>query len=436
MKKNNFYSTSLKIICCAVFVMIGFCDAVLAQCNKDITIRSVSKNQSTPKTVSVLLTVPNGLNQEKRQIIENPKNWLIFNPDAIGSAASATDVTEQQRILRETVADVVAAVIQPSLEPESQITQIQAALTMRENLSDDINYLVKVKNLASPGCLTAPTVLSIVKPTAAPTAKKIVLAKSKDKKDSDIYIQGLLEGARKEKSIYSVDAVIKRRFRFAPNNFLEPFFELKTSTAKKADSDAAALGLNYVKTVPIFRESPLSSYDFTTGGKIEFDTNFKNVNLVYQVRTDFAFKALARDIAGQPLNIVPFIGFELGKNLKSPVAEAKSRLIARPFVGANLYFQIYKSEDDEKVFAFETQYIRRFLLRSEVIFKTDDDGNFVALPISGKPRDYVKSVFSYDFSKNFGLTASYEYGTLPPKFALVDSKFSFGLLFKGKFKEK
>jgi hypothetical protein len=329
---------------------------------------------------------------------------------------------------------VTAAVIQPTIE--ESVTLIEVKLTLGASLLAKANYLVQIKQLASPNCLQAP---SLLKPISAGgskiPSKKIVLGKSKDRKDSDIYIQGLVEGAHKQKPFFTVDALVKRRFRFAPNNYIEPVFELKTSTSKKADPDSASLGVNYVRTFGIYRESaPLSSFDFTNGLKIESDTDFKNMNLVYQTRGDLAFRNLSFGIAGQPVDIIPFIGFELGRNLKSPVQEAKSRLLARPLFGATLYFQIFQSND--KVFAFETQYIRRLLLKREVAFEVDDNGNYIALPINRKPRDYVKSSFNFDFTKNFGFSANYEYGQLPPKYTLVDSKFSFGLLFKGKFGEK
>lgn len=431
--KCKFYAMFLRIVCCALFIGIGFSGAVNAQCKDEITIKKVRRVQSTPNFAAVILTTPKGLTSQQRQILEDARNWLVFNPDKISIAASTRSADEQQRILKESVIEISSAVVQSTIE--SPITQIEVFLTLKANLLDNLSYLVRVNNLAAPNCLQTPAPLKSIAAGGGKTSSpKTVLAKAKDRKDADIYIQGLAEGAHRQKTFFTVDALIKRRFRFAPNNFIEPIFELKTSTSKKADPDSASLGFNYVVTKGIYKESsPLSSLDFTNGIKLESDTDFRNVNFVYQTRADLAFRNLSFGIAGQPVDIIPFIGFELGRNLKSPVPEAKSRLLARPLFGANLYFQIFQSND--KVFAFETQYTRRLLLKREVAFK-EDNGSFVALPINRKPRDYVKSSFNFDFTRNFGFSASYEYGQLPPRFTLVDSKFGFGLVFKGKFSKE
>lgn len=417
-------------MCCAVLATIGFSSVAAAQCKNEITIKSVRRNGSAPTYIYVLLNTPKQLSAPQKAVIENANNWLVFNPDAIGAASTASFDARQQA-LRDSVIPVVLAAVQPT--NENPVTQIEVIVSLQARLADKNNYLVKINQLASPDCIQAPTVIKSLGAASgsSSSATKTTLAKSKDRKESDIYIQGLAEGAHKQKTFFTVDALVKRKFRFGPKDYLEPVFELKTSTSKKADPDSASLGVNYIRTVGVYKDFlSLRSFDFANGAKLESDTDFKNVNLLYQTRADFAFEKLSYANGSQAIEVNPFIGFELGRNLKSPVAEAENRLLARPLFGANLYVQFFSN--DEKVLAFETQFTRRLLLRREVAFKTDND-NFIALPISSKPRDYIKSSLNFDFSKNFGFSATYEYGQLPPKYALVDSKFGFGLLFKGKF---
>ncbi|MBS1794104.1 MAG: hypothetical protein JSS81_09635 [Acidobacteria bacterium] len=427
--KNYLFLTRFTELFILVNIVVFFSTIGFGQCKDDITIQSVFRDPTDPASLAVRLNTPKGVSSQQKSIIENSQNWLVFNPDALGQAATATP-NQQRQILNDAVLQIDKVSIQRSLETNP--TLIEVKITLKMGLLEKVNYLVQVKQLSSPKCLQSPTLLKPIDASGKKTASKTKFVKSKDRATSDIYVQGLAEGARKQKTFFSVDALLKRRFSFGHNNYIEPVFELKTSTSPKADPDSASLGINYVKTIGIkTNSSPLSSFDFTNGIKLESDTDFKNVNYVYQTRADLVFRDLSFIVANQPVDIIPFIGFELGRNIKSPIDEAKKRLIARPFFGANIYFQIY--QNDDKVFSFETQYTRRLLLKREVFFKTNDNGSFDAIQINTKPRDYVKSSFNFDFSKNFGFSASYEYGQLPPKFTLVNSKFSFGLLFKGKF---
>jgi hypothetical protein len=128
----------------------------------------------------------------------------------------------------------------------------------------------------------------------------------------------------------------------------------------------------------------------------------------------------------------PFIGFEVGRNIESPVKEAQNRGIARGTAGGSLYLNLTPKAD--KALSFQIDYIRRFLLLREISFKEDDDKKLVPLTIGRGPRDYVKATLEYGFTDFLGTSLSYEYGRLPPNFQLVNSKYSFGLTYKFKTK--
>ena len=322
-------------------------------------------------------------------------------------------------------------------------------------------YLVNVaakNDLIVAGCIGSPLSIRLiqVKPddsssaagsvTATPPVKtkKLILAQVEKRKDAEIYIEGIMEGAKKAKTGFTVDASIKRRFSFKkaePEYFWQPFFNIKASTNEKADPDSLNFGVNFENPTPLINDDffdeklGIKRLYFSEAAKFEADRDFKNINFV----GDFRAKLVSRRLADQYFNLVPFLGVEVGENLKSPLQEAKNKLLLRPLFGADFISTFYarKSENGyQKTASFEIVYERRFLLRKEIALDTDKSGNFVGVPLTRAPRDYVKSSLNYDFAKNFGFKLNYEYGSLPPLYKLVDSKFSLGLVFKGVFQRK
>jgi predicted porin len=134
------------------------------------------------------------------------------------------------------------------------------------------------------------------------------------------------------------------------------------------------------------------------------------------------------------VRVLPFVGYELGRSLRSPVQLGQDKMISRGLAGATFFFTYDQSEDSS--FSFEVDYIRRFLLAREVSFTEDDDKKLIPVAIGKGPRDYLKATAEYDFSKYTGITFSYEYGKLPPNFELVNHKYSVGFVFKFQYKKK
>jgi hypothetical protein len=56
------------------------------------------------------------------------------------------------------------------------------------------------------------------------------------------------------------------------------------------------------------------------------------------------------------------------------------------------------------------------------------------LRVGRGPRDYLKTSLNFDISDYTGINVSYEYGSLPPNFELVNHKYSVGLVYKFKTK--
>ena len=135
--------------------------------------------------------------------------------------------------------------------------------------------------------------------------------------------------------------------------------------------------------------------------------------------------------------IDPFVGHELGKNLRSPLDEADGTAIARVYVGANLLVQVpIKNKDFLKGLEFTTSYIRRWPLKRELTVKENDDGSADLLTFGKGPKEYTNSRFIVMVNDYFGPFVGYEWGSLPPVYKFVDHKWTFGVLFKSKIKVK
>lgn len=290
---------------------------------------------------------------------------------------------------------------------------------------------VKFKNPAAAATRPAPKETDFFKKSPA-----------KGRDDSNVYLSGQIEGANGSSPQFSADIKLESPFDTATFfQELGPYFNLKASTAKAADANSMNFGLKLRHSFPfpvrlkkgtteLADKQPLLSgivWDLTPG--FESDRRFDNVNVVLGNRLSFVPRVFGNS---NRIYFQPFIGFELGRNLKNPVDEAEDRGIARGTVGGSLYLNLVPKA--EKALTFQIDYIRRFLLLREVSFTEDDDKKLVPLAVGRGPRDHVKVALEYGFTDFLGTTLSYEYGRLPPNFQLVDHKYGFGLTYKFKTK--
>lgn len=282
--------------------------------------------------------------------------------------------------------------------------------------------------------------------TEKPGTNFFPMSASQGREDSNVYISGQLEGANGSKPQFSADLKFDVPFliNVGPKPALGspsqrkvigigPYFNLKASTSSDADADSLSFGGKVAIPFNVSKENHpglhkvLTSVQWRPAFGFEADRRFDNVNTIFTNTFNFIVPG-NRHTFKRRIRFLPFIGFELGRNLKSPVEEAEDRGIARGLIGGSLYINFDQSED--KTVSFQVDYVRRFLLRREVTFTEDDDKKLVPLVIGKGPRDYLKTTFEYDFSKFTGFTLSYEYGRLPPNYELVDHKYSLGLVFK------
>jgi hypothetical protein len=259
--------------------------------------------------------------------------------------------------------------------------------------------------------------------------------------DSNVYLSGEIEGAHKSKTQFTSDVKIDIPLASAGVfDRIGPYFSMKASTAKDADANSLKFGAKLRHSHNISRPSDPTTHQFIGDDRrvltglvfdlipgFESDRRFNNVNTLLDTRLYF----IPRVQGGtHHLYFQPFVGYEIGRNIKSPVAAAEGHGLSRPYFGSSLYLRLMP-----KTFSgasLQVDYVRRFLLRREFGFKEDDSGKPVLLDVGRGPRDYLKAAFSLDFSDFTGLTISYEHGRVPPNFQLVDSKFAFGIVYKFK----
>jgi hypothetical protein len=309
-------------------------------------------------------------------------------------------------------------------------------LTVAETLIKGHVYRLAALNLTFLGCIPeekGTSEVTFLKPSTKPPSTTVFFprSKSKGRDDSNVYLQGAIEGARGGKTQFSADIKIDIPYNLRKKRYTEigPYFNLKTSTADGADANSLSTGAKLSTVIKGWESGFVRNVTWEPTVGIEGDRHFDNVNGVVG-NTIYLVTAGNKKTFKKRFYFQPFIGYEIGRNFKSPVKGAEGRGISRPNVGGSLYFT-FPLEND-KALSIQADYIRRFLLRREFSFTEDDDKKLVPLNVGKGPRDYLKANVQYDFAKFTALTFSYEYGRLPPNFELVNHKYSFGLLLKFK----
>ena len=332
--------------------------------------------------------------------------------------------------------DTVTLESSDSLYPNNFLT---ATVHYTAALHPTDTYVLSVPKLTFNGCKPAKlafTILTILKPTAAgeqPTKPSpFPEAKSNGRADSDIYIAGQLEGAKGSSAVKTVDAKLQLPLGvsiFRKEQDLVPFLEFKMSSNKKADADSLKFGA--LLRSPFNVDTPvLTGLVWDTEGRIEGNKNFKNINGIWGNGLYFITPIIGSGKA--QLFFQPSIGFEVGRNLRSPVKAAEHRGIARATGGASAYLNFFTGNSLVDSISLQTDYIRRWPLRGEISFTEDSDKNLIPLAIGRNPRDYVQTKIQFEMSKYFAITIGHEYGSLPPNFKLVDNKYSIGFVYKKK----
>ncbi|MDQ3749885.1 MAG: hypothetical protein M3367_12885 [Acidobacteriota bacterium] len=263
----------------------------------------------------------------------------------------------------------------------------------------------------------------------------VIESKAEDIDDADVYIDGEANGAFKRKTAFSTNIKLQKLKRQGDWKYTPyGFFKLNASTAPDADPDSMEFGFN-------FRYIFSSPFYWDNEAKIESERDFDNTNFIYSSRIIYtpSGKTLVRlnQANGETKSVQiffrPFIGTELGKNLRSPLDAAEGGGIARLLIGADVRLNFPINKENGRDIDWRTSYTRRWLLTDELGFEADDGGNLQLNRFGKSPRDYLKSKANFGFNKFFGAFIEYDWGQVPPSYKLVDHRFRLGLFYKYKF---
>lgn len=276
--------------------------------------------------------------------------------------------------------------------------------------------------------------IRVTEPASLPRST-VTISKASDIDEADVYVDGQIEGARKEKTSFSTNIKLQKTtkrgdWKYTPYGF----FKLNASTKPDADPDSMEFGFNF----RYMFEKPI---DWDNEAKIESERDFGNTNLIYASR--FIYMRAGDKIADitqpngkkRPVQVFfrPYIGAELGKNLRSPLDAAEGDRIARILAGVNLRLNVPINREKGRDINWTNSYARRWLLSDELGFEADDNGNLQLTHFGKSPRDYFKSNVDYSFNKFFGFFVEHEWGQLPPSYKKVNHSFRVGFSYKFKF---
>jgi len=176
----------------------------------------------------------------------------------------------------------------------------------------------------------------------------------------------------------------------------------------------------------------IQSVNMINSGALESTQDFLQRDVIYSLD----IKAISQTTNSHKIQsyIYPDMGLETGKNLRGVLPQIDGRNIARLKIGATDYIIFNTKLPWLQDITLQTNWTRRWLLIPEITYKTNKTGpQFSKIAISTGPRDYVNPALTFDLTKWLGVTASYEYGSLPPKYQFLDSKFTFGVTVKAAF---
>ena len=194
------------------------------------------------------------------------------------------------------------------------------------------------------------------------------------------------------------------------------------------------------------------------GPTIESDRNFDNTNLVADGQFNVNFPTLGKanrrgTFSGYAIDIQPYGGVEVGKNLENRIATLDGRSIFRLKVGFAGQVRLNFKKTRRYKIVFDVEYVHRRLYAEEALSRSVTiplpvgtltpvegeplkiDAGFLSRmsidTINKGPRSYLHVAIRYAFDPNWEFFASYVNGELPPRFVSVH-KFQAGFAYRFK----
>ncbi|MGH9762366.1 MAG: hypothetical protein ACREAC_16200, partial [Blastocatellia bacterium] len=239
------------------------------------------------------------------------------------------------------------------------------------------------------------------------------------------------------KFVDSVDIKAQHPFYydfFNSTQAISPLFDLKASSDPTQDTDSLRTWVEWDWVLGSRRVGPLQQLDLRNSAYVESDRHFKDTNFLWGSK--LVLLSIAPESKDRVVQtyIRPYFGFEIGKNLKSPVPLGGEDVVARGLIGLTQVVSFRIKQPGIKEIDIETTYERRMLMRKETSFVELPDKTLQAVSFGRTPKDWVDSKLTFKFTDFFGATVEYQFGQKPPTYNLVNHTLKIGLLFRAKFK--
>lgn len=301
---------------------------------------------------------------------------------------------------------------------------------------------------------------------------KLPIAAAEGRDDSEFYLAGESITAVGEGPKFSADFKVEREFGADNVPFLyTPFFELKWSNTKE-DTDKLGFGIKFSNSFKFAKADKNVTEDFRTTetlkdaqnnpslaerqtpkftqikkrrtqaeyflwegtAQIESTFNFRVTNFITSQEIKYKLRPkIFRSADGEPLgkvNLTPFIGTELGRNLKSPV-ERDERGIVRLKAGATLNLNINKPFGNSfiKAITWENSFTQRWFVLNEQAYEKGENDTLLLRDFGRRPRGYFSSDLQFKLSDYVGFGMKYEWGELPPLYEKVNHRLKVGFTY-------
>jgi hypothetical protein len=415
-----------------VFLFLADCPFIVAK-TKPCTVQKLQLPIWDPaeKVITVLLT--------SQAYLDSKATWQLSDwGDAAANNAISLPITVQQSL----VADRTTG--KPLLDEATKQYEYQAVtITPATPLDKNHIYYLSAKTVHFVDCATTQ---AVVAPTPVQFGKKptkpISLSQGTSRTDSDLYLFPTIDGASGTKASYTIDAKLSPEFWLKapspqwnplhPGYIITPGIDLKVSSNPKEDGNSVL----FQGLVKILYPTPEGSVAHVlpasfgkTGFVAEADKNFHDINGVFTYTQWFILRDFCCTEHTQ-LVLEPFIGTEIGGNFKSQRSGAYPYSILRGTFGVHEGFNIFKSS--KPILSIEGDYIQRLLLNPEPVYVANSQNVLELQSVGTQPRDHVAIVITYKVTPFVGMSANYEYGSLPPDYTKVDNKYTFGVVIQAR----
>lgn len=394
---------------------------LLAFAAADITALNRAKMQPGPPPVIEVVLQQELTKDVDLDAARKTTNWSVLD-------LSTNTVVRPASVDADLDVNVVSLHFNPVLDQTHRYILIAQNLTFGGNPAKDPAESVLVKPTTASDPTPSPT------PAPSPSESSNYTA-AKNRDDATFYISGQFIVQRKVGPIFGIDLKYRPENSWRTDSLkvgVDAEFLASNNPESDPNSGHVGLFLDYFPGKEDEKSSAfVKSMKFTVSPRFESDRYFQNTNAIVEVKAGWT---PLRFPGSKYINVRPAIGVEIGRNIDSPVADAKGLVLSRG-VARLLVFKTFKPKGPEgDRYKLSAEYTQRFLMKPEVYFKEDDAKLLQPVRYAATPRGYFDAKFESAIEKYFGIVVQYQFGQLPPVYKFLDHRITMGLTVSGKQK--